>query len=52
MDRRTLRWTEGHIDGQKDIWLDRRTYGWTEGHMDGQKDKIIKNSFLVIRNFL
>ena len=27
MDRRTLRWTEGHIDGQKDIWMDRRTYG-------------------------
>ena len=52
MDRRTLRWTEGHIDGQKDVWINRRTYGWTEGHMDGQKDKIIKNSFLIIKNFL
>ena len=52
MDRRTFRWTEGHMGGQKDIWRDRRTYGGTEGHMDGQKDKIIKNSFLVIRNFL
>ena len=54
----THRWTKGHIDRQKDIQMDRRTYGWTEGHrwteghMDGQKDKIIKNSFLIIKNFL
>ena len=40
-----FRGTEGHIDGQKDIWMDRRTYGWTEGHMNGQKDTIVKNSF-------
>ena len=52
MDRRTYRWTEGHLDGQKDIWVDRRTYGGTEGHIDGQKDTIVKNSFLIIKNFL
>ena len=42
MDRRTYRqtyrWTEGHIDGQKDIQTDRRTYRQTEGHTNGQKD--------------
>ena len=51
MDRRTYEWTEGHLDGQKDIWVDRRTYGGTEGHIDGQKDTIVKNSFLIIKNF-
>ena len=52
MDRRTYRWTEGHLDGQKDIWVDRRTYEGTEGHIDAQKDTIVKNSFLIIKFLL
>ena len=39
------RWTEGHVDGQKDIQMDRGTHRWTEGHMDGQKDTIVKKQF-------
>ena len=35
MDRWTPVWTDGHIYGQ----------------MDGQMDTIVKNSFLIIKNF-
>ena len=47
-DKKSHRWTEGHIDEQKDIWMNRGTHRWTEGHMDGQKDTI---NFVIIKKF-
>ena len=38
MDRKTDRWIERQIDGQKDRQMDRKTDLWIERQIDGQKN--------------